>query len=427
MIKRVVFVSGICMAGLLFAVNVHAADPPTNEQLYQMILELKENQERLKTEADVARAEAEKAKHELEVTRKELDATQEKLKDTEEKILQTQEVVAETREGLAETEAEMGTGPSSSVVKIPDTPGGWTVMGEAMFMRPSTSELDFAIEDSAGAKIVGPAEVVSVDTDYEPGFRVGAGYGFAGTGVDAKVVWSHLDADFSESAVAPAGGRLQATQSTRGTLQDADSASATVDFDYDVVDLEVGQTFQAGGSSVDVRLFGGVRYANIDQARDIFYEGGDFDRGGPATGVRVSSTIDFVGAGPRIGVGAAWNVGHGFSLFGQTAGSLVVGNFDTSLFETNDSVGTPVAVDVTQDFNTRVIPVAEISLGAGWKRQFSLGLLTLRGGYQLENWFNVVDFPDFTKKPVVQEAFFNSGNTTDMSLDGFFFQGNLGF
>ena len=424
-----IFVGALAAACVFSTGLATAADTPSNEDLYQMILELQADQERLQHEADLAKAETAKAKHELELTRRVLDATQEKLKVTEQEILQTQEVVAATQEGLAETQAEMGTGPSSSVVKIPDKAGGWTAMAEVMFMRPSTGELDFAIEDPQDGSKVTTGRVLSVDTDYEPGFQIGVGYDFAGTGVDAKLAWSRLRTSNDESATAPAGSTLIATLSSKGTGEgssDADSARANVDFDYDVVDFEVGQTFQAG-SSVDIRLFGGVRYANMDHDMEVFYQGGTFDAQGPDDGALVTSKVDFSGIGPRIGVGGSWDLGSDFSLFGHTAVSLLVSDFDASHVETSDSQNNPFRVNVTQDFDTRVVPVVEISLGAGWVNRLSWGLLTLRGGYEVQNWFNVVDPLDFSKASSLGASNPGRGNTTDMGLDGFFFRGNVEF
>ena len=337
-------------------------------------------------------------------------------------------MIAKTREGLAETQAELGTGPSSSVVKIPDKPGGWTVMAEVMFMRPSTGEFGYVISEGApqSGKVVGPARVLSVDNDYEPGFRVGASHDFAGTGVDMKLTYSNLRTSFSDAAVAPPGGALFAILDNRqgqpaGKGGEADTASAKFKFAFDVVDLEVGQTFHAGRSSVDIRLFGGIRYANINQGMKVRYGGRDFSGGG-SNFTDIKSDVDFWGIGPRIGVGGSWTLGYGFSLFGNTAGSLLVSDFDASLIETR----TNPRIKLIQDSETRLVPVAEISLGAGWMHQFPWGLFTLQGGYQLENYFNVVDPLRLSQGSEVDPGL-DASNTTDLSLDGFFFRGDLRF
>lgn len=345
---------------------------------------------------------------------------------TEERVTETQEIVAQTQEGLAETQAEMGTGPSSSVVKIPDEAGGWTAMAEVMFMRPSTSELDYAILDADDAKIVGPAEVLRVDTNYEPGFRIGVGYDLAGTGVDTKLVYTWLHTSFSDSVVEPSGFELFDTRTNRASGDDndrhrADEARAKFEFDYDVVDLEVGQTFQAGGSAVEIRLFGGLRYASIDQVLEAVYTGGDFSQGS-SDFTAVTSSLDLNGIGPRIGVGGSWDLGSGFSLFGHTAGTLLVADFEGFLDQRRNNQ----IIELNEDFEIRVVPVAELSLGVGWVNQLSWALLTLRGGYEVENWFNIVDHMRLPLA-VWSNPNFDTSNTTDLSLDGFFFNANLEF
>lgn len=401
---------------ILFAGGASAGEGPSNEELYQMILQLEANQERLRESAEKAKAGAAAAEAELERTQQQLDATRQALE-------QTQGVVNAQQEVLTETRRELGTAPSGSVVKIPDTPGGYKATVEVIAMRPGTSELDYAIsdpQDTANPVVVGPnAKVLSVDTGYEPGFRVGLSRDFAGTGVDAKVVYTRLHTSFTDRAVAPDGGVLVATLVHKPDKIEALIADARFDFDYDVVDLEVGQTFQAGGSHVDVRIFGGARFASIDQEIRATYQGQDFD-GGDADRTEVIMDVDLTGVGPRIGAGAAWDVGSGFSVFGHTAASLLVADIDASTFEKR--VGAKVRLDIGQDFEPRVIPVAELSLGLGWTRHYSeLSALTLEAGYQVENWFNVVDplMIDATSK----RAHLDKNTATDLSLDGFFVRG----
>ena len=56
----------------------------------------------------------------------------------------------------------------------------------------------------------------------------------------------------------------------------------------------------AVGEKLALRLFGGVRYANMNEHLQAFYFGGDFD---PVQGARSNRDFGYWGVGPRVGAG----------------------------------------------------------------------------------------------------------------------------
>ena len=397
---------------------VYAENTPSNEELYQMILELKKDQGRLKHEAEQARAEAENAKQELEVTRKVLDATQEKLKETEVQVLQTQEIVAKTQEGLAETKAEMGTGPSSSVVRIKEMDRGPYASLDFINKRPENDRLTYAhiTEDSDGVKMKG----VDVDTGYEPGFRIGLGYLF-NRGAEGFVQFSYLDTSASNAVTDPGGSlELNPKLVPENDLdfdqdEEIDSASASYDVDYRVLDAGFAQNLGIG-DQLDLRLGAGLRYASIDDNLSANYVNG-------TEIVNTQMKNDIWGIGPRATLDATWHIPNsgGFSIFGILGGSILYGENDFSTVSRDLEPGDVDLVSFSNE-ERHIFPVMEASVGASYSGSVNAMNYDLRLGYEFETWFDALSRADFVDDTTDQLL---TREDTNLSLHGLFLNGNI--
>lgn len=362
------------------AVYADAAEAPSNEELYRMIQELSTNQDALREEARKAKAEAAAAKAELAALK------------------------------------SVGAAAGPATVTVPQGQAGMTASVEAIYLRPSRSNLDFAIEAPTAAGVQG--NVVGVDPDYDLGGRLGLNWANgSGNDIGLQVTW--LDASDSASASAPAGGVLFGTRLHPNSILDETSptsASADYDFDHTAVDLSVGQRINVG-SNLNLRLFGGLRYASLEQDFDIFYTNG-------VNTVNISEQNDFDGIGPRVGLEGRWGFGQGFSIFGEAAGSVLVGDFDLSYTDIENG-GASTRVNIDESFDNRVVPVVEGRVGIAYnaklasERSFGVSL-----GYEWQNWYNVVSVDRFSDDVDRQLL---STDTTDIGLDGFFLKGQLTF
>ncbi|MBL8792633.1 MAG: hypothetical protein JNM56_01880, partial [Planctomycetia bacterium] len=204
------------------------------------------------------------------------------------------------------------------------------------------------------------------------------------------------------SVTAPPGGTVYATLSQPATFSEVDSAAAGNQLLYNVLDVMVGRRFSVG-ESLGLWLGGGARVAWIRQDFSALYDGQS------ANLAFVSSPIEFDGYGLRVGGEGEWKLGEHLRLFAKAFGSLVVGDFDTSLLETN---GQGVTTNVSlSDHYRKVVPVCELGLGLGWQAE----AFRFRVGYELTNWIGLVDSPD-----LVYDAFSSkpSRRTSDLSIDG---------
>ena len=287
-------------------------------------------------------------------------------------------------------------------VPVDDSSSGFFLDAEYLFMQPRRQALDFAIV-SPTANGTPQGSVESLEWDWNSGLRLGGGFRLPAEGWEMGVFYTYLHSNASRSLAAPAGGTLDATLTSAGPVEQVDTATAESSINYNVFDLEISRIIPLQDSFA-LRVFGGGRYAWIDQSLTALYNGGD------ATNDVVSSPINFNGGGVRVGGEGVWKFGRGFTFFARASGSLLIGNVKTSLLETNNNGGTTL-VNVTDNFE-QVVPVTELSLGLTWQwRQ-----VTVTAGYEVTDWFNMVSSPDFVSDVDAGKI---GRRTSDLSLDGF--------
>lgn len=273
--------------------------------------------------------------------------------------------------------------------------------GEYLLIRPRRGAFDFAIVDPNGNGVP-EGNVESVDWKTTSGLRVGAFCRLPGEGWEFGLTYTYFHSSGNRALLKPAGGTLFATVTHPGSIEEVDSAAAETSLNFNVLDAEVGRRFRLGESFV-VRLFGGGRFAWIDQNFSVFYNGGD------ALGATVLSPVEFEGAGLRFGAEAQWRWAWGFSLYGRISQSLLVGDFRTKFVELNN-FGATTDANVSNRFE-QLVPVTEVGIGIAWE----CNNMRISVGYELANWFNMVDSPGFVDD-------LNQGTmlrrTSDLSLEG---------
>ena len=195
-----------------------------------------------------------------------------------------------------------------------------------------------------GEPIPANSELESVGTNFSPGFRAGASMTVGNAGMDVAASFSYLKSKSVSRVSKPAGGAIGPIRFHPSLGRNAaDSASGKYDLDNIVVDLEVGQKLTLG-SSLGMRLFGGLRYASMKTRLKATYIGGD------------------------------------------VAGSLLIGNIDFGHKEV-DQFG--IEVDIEEKETAQIFPVVESKLALGWQMQFTDRLgMSVEAGYRYQVWFN---------------------------------------
>jgi hypothetical protein len=279
--------------------------------------------------------------------------------------------------------------------------GGFFADAEFLYLKPYRRSLDFAIV-SPNANGDPEGSIQSDPWHSRAAFRVGAGYRLPEDGWQVGFFYTYMHDNNGGALTAPAGGLLFATQTHPGTVEFANRAAADSTLSYNVYDLEIGRTSDVS-RHFSVRPFGGLRLANIGQNFSVLYDGADANRD------MVDSRVNFNGGGLRAGAQADWKVLDHISLYGRAAGSLMAGDFDVTQTELNNNGTTPLT-NVRESFR-KIVPVMEMGVGVAYHTEhFRIGL-----GYEVTNWFNLVDTPSFVSD--VHQGKYQR-NISDLGVDG---------
>jgi hypothetical protein len=281
-------------------------------------------------------------------------------------------------------------------------PGAFLISAEYLFFKARRVPQDFAITGPSSA--FGPqGEVVSNEWKYRSGFRVVGGGRLPGEGWEAAFFYTYLHSSNNTNVTRPDGGRLFATLTHPGTVEEVQNAAADSSLTYNVFDVEFGRWFRPS-AALQVRAVAGPRFAKIDQGFNALYTGLQ-----AGAGDQVSSAFNFDGGGVRAGGEAHWYPLRVIGLYVRGSASMLVGNGRATLSETGNAGATSI-VNVTDSFD-KVIPVLELGMGVTYRRHN----LRLTAGYEFVNWFGLYNVPDF-----VDDA--HQGKFTrrigDLSLDG---------
>lgn len=239
-----------------------------------------------------------------------------------------------------------------------------------------------------------PATIESADYGRDNGMRAGLGYRFD-SGWDVSWNYTHFQTK-AAGAVDQSANPGLVLIATRSYFDLAmDSVTAQAELDYGVHDLEAGRRL-VWDNDAELRLFGGFRWAKIDQTQNQGYTYQD------NFGDWIDGTIDgrnrLEAYGIRLGAETQWTTRGGLGLFGRLAGSVLLGDFDVRQRETDQVQGT--ILDFA-DTHTRAVPVIDATAGVSWTyHQWQLA-----GGYEMTTWFNMGE---------IERASY------DLILDGFF-------
>jgi hypothetical protein len=256
--------------------------------------------------------------------------------------------------------------------------------GEYLFLKARRDALDFALQSNNRVDMIG-GTVQSLDWEAQSGFRGGAGWRLPGTEWELGLVYTYFHSADQRTLTVPSGGALFATLPSTG-IQSVDSASADGNINFQVIDLDLRRRINLL-DDFDLNVFGGGRFAWIDEKFNVLYNGGS------VSNYLISSPVNFRGGGFSIGGDGFWNIWHGAGFYARARGSLLSGTFRSSLNETSGAGSVaPLPVIGVRDQSYDFVPVTEIGLGIAYRSDH----LTLSVGYEMSNWYNMVNMPDFS-------------------------------
>ena len=288
--------------------------------------------------------------------------------------------------------------------------GGFSGVAEYLLMRPRRGLFDFAIRDP-NQNLVPEGSLRSLNYELRSGIRAGISYRVPESEWDFQVAYTYFRSNASATESAPAGGTLYATLTRPGLNDEVLTATASGKLAYNVYDAVIGRRFTLD-ERASVRAFAGLAWATINQDFNADYNGLDANQG------RVTTQSNFNGFGPLVGMEGQFAVTEHWHLYARGVGGLLTGTVKNPIAETNNA-GLTTYANLSYD-TRKVVPLASLALAGGWHS----GRVTARAGYEITNWFGLIDQPRLTGELSEGKVVTRSA---DLSLEGLFVHVGLSF
>lgn len=256
---------------------------------------------------------------------------------------------------------------------------------------PTSGGADITSTDSSALNNIIDARFLNPKFKWDLGFKLGIGYDFAcHDGWDINFLWTNFrgraSSNCCDSQVDPSDNRSllplwsDFTSQVASPVLFASQIDAHWNLKLNLADLELGREFW-NSKYLTLRPHAGLRFAWIKQTFDLLHQGGSWSAQTttPATNSVLPTNNEvklrnkFKGVGLRGGLDSVWHLCHGFSLFGNTALSIVYGRFKVSERERNrlalSPFGKNTVLEATDSFRSPK-GILDLALGLNWATMF---------------------------------------------------------
>ncbi|STX49946.1 outer membrane protein [Legionella busanensis] len=256
-------------------------------------------------------------------------------------------------------------------VTVPCEATGFDVGVHALYLRPALNGNTY-YDNYLGYNTNG--KFLEKNDDWLWGFKLEVSYHF-GTGSDLNINWYHLNDHIT----------------TRGNTYISLVSGSNLAFAYDdnthkwdAVNAEFGQHTNFGIFK-DVRFHAGLQYARLKTK-----EYGPVNIISTETGSLTPSyndeTMKFEGLGPRVGMDLMYHFNEVFSVFGNIASSLLIG--DASSLDVSANINPPL-----NSSTTTIVPELDTKLGLAYTYNLPISKIIVDAGYMATNYFQALSLP----------------------------------
>lgn len=264
---------------------------------------------------------------------------------------------------------------------------------------------------SAGLTV--PIRIIDAPFDWNTGWRIGIGYVFEPFCHDVEIIYTtyHTIANNQAAGVVASSfdGNYFAGNTNGAALGPAyQKASIRWQFYYNTLDLNLGHRFMLA-SYLQLHPYIGLKTASIRQR--IFSHWYNPTVATTFTSASENLKNDFLGVGPSIGIDTTWPFFSGgcqtISLIGNFAGTLLYGHWHFDDVYTNN---TPVTINVHVSSVNGVAPMFGGLLGFEWTKHFVRSALRASIGYEVQAWFNQIQFYSLNGGRFNRTTYIRGGN-----------------
>jgi hypothetical protein len=262
-----------------------------------------------------------------------------------------------------------------------DVRGAWDFYATGTFIywdaMQENMELGITVPNGSANLLAGatanPGNIVNMDFDYKPGFKVGLGMNFDYDNWDAYAEYTWLHGTDSVSSNAPVDGAIWAFPGHAGLPTGSvsfNSGAQNWNLKLDFADLMLGRSYYVG-TKLSFRPYVGARGAWIRQnTAATFVNTGVGTVGTAGTLTLVDRSISW-GVGPSLGLDSSWMLGYGLRVYGVGSADLLYSRYNVST-----SQAFTVSGVVTQQFKVKqhhidyLRPHMNLEMGFGWGSYF---------------------------------------------------------
>lgn len=294
-------------------------------------------------------------------------------------------------------------------IDVPNLSPRFELNAGFLFLRPGADNLGYATTTTFLPLGNPQWAVQDLDPSYQPGFSVGARYAFGGSGNDIRINWEDLrTSDSAFVAVSnPATQWISPFNQTGPSTSESSNevgvfhlkaAQGQVDFDYDMVNVDLGQTVNLG-SFTQLRLFAGLTVVRLrEQLVSRFYNNPNIDPVPPVIAIpdptlryiSLNNTSTFTGVGPRFGLATSNDLTHGFTFVGQLSGAVLAGRMTPAQYSFAAVFDDVVNSEQIRSRSvSQVVFGSDVKLGLGYTYPFGNGsILNIETGFKAAIFIN---------------------------------------
>ncbi len=283
------------------------------------------------------------------------------------------------------------------------------VFGDFLYLKAFGPDLVHATQQNAapaGQGTVPYGNAQNLMQPWQPAFRVGGGYAFNNCS-SISVSYMQFFSNVSDTLDLPTTtnfGSVVSSVLAPGTVNSGTTfsrISAVSSVNFRVADLMYNRLI-FGTPTAYLNWSAGVRYGHLHQN---FEQDAQFAQ--PNNPQFTTSSINFDGVGPRVGLDGRRRLGcGGFSAYGQGSITTLFGETVTGYSQTDTLTTALLASSNMQSF--RVLPLLDCELGLSWTS--CGGHLRVGGGYYTAFWFNAITTPQYISA-VQNNHFISMGDT----------------
>lgn len=258
------------------------------------------------------------------------------------------------------------------------------------------------------------AQVVNMNFDFKPGFKVGLGSYFDYDHWDLHLEYTWFHNTHSKQAKGPL------IHSRYNGVDVFDSVSRSWDLKLDILDLDLGRIFYVGTELTFHPSFG----VRADWIRQKIHSSSERANGSYGLGANILSTVikkNSWAIGPKIELDTNWHLGSGFKLFGTAEADLLFTDYTTNSLDYSQTARPLYDLIVKQKALYALRPHCDLEVGFGWGTYFNCHkwYLNLDLGYEFQLFWDQNGFQGYSlaPDPELSRNLYINGLTATIQLD----------